>query len=315
MRRLNTVELADLMQCPYCNGQLAAGEHQWSCVACSTQYPVFNGHPVVIRSDNPLFAPTDFTEYSRNSEPRGTRALVGKFVKRLVPSKSLNLARDSIFRKLCSAYLDDEIVVLVVGCGNQSEQLHKYFDRSKVSFVFCDIDKRADVDVFCDAHRLVFGDGVFDGVVTTAVLEHVLYPEKAVSELVRVLKPNGFVYSELPFLQSVHEGAYDFSRFSMSGHRMLLQHFAEEESGMVAGPGTALVWSLAGLARSLFRSPRVSQLLFLSTLCFFFWIKYIDYVVQANPRALDAASSTYFFGRKADRLTSPQSIVEKYRHV
>ena len=115
----------------------------------------------------------------------------------------------------------------------------------------CDIDKQADVDIFCDAHELSFKDEVFDGVISTAVLEHVLYPDKVIHEIHRVLKKDGFIYSEIPFLQSVHEGAYDFMRYTLSGHRRLLEYFKEIEVGMVAGPGTALVWSLVDFSKSI----------------------------------------------------------------
>jgi ubiquinone/menaquinone biosynthesis C-methylase UbiE len=83
--------------------------------------------------------------------------------------------------------------------------------RRGLSFVFTDIDVRADIDVFCDGHEVPFRDGVYDAVMTSAVLEHVLYPERVASEISRVLKIGGVLYSELPFMQQVHEGAYDFT--------------------------------------------------------------------------------------------------------
>ena len=61
-----------------------------------------------------------------------------------------------------------------------------------------------------------------DLVIIQAVLEHVMYPNKVVSEIYRVLKNDGLIYSETPFMQQVHEGPYDFSRFTESGHRLFL---------------------------------------------------------------------------------------------
>ncbi len=52
-----------------------------------------------------------------------------------------------------------------------------------------------------------------------------LEPERVVSEIARVLKPAGMVYSEIPFMQQVHEGAYDFTRFTDSGQRWLFRQF------------------------------------------------------------------------------------------
>jgi SAM-dependent methyltransferase len=202
--------------------------------------------------------------------------------------------------------------ILVVGCGNQTQQLERHFAKSNATFMFCDIDKKADVDVFCDAHQLPLKNESFDGLITTAVLEHVLYPEKVVSEMVRVLKLGGFIYSEIPFLQSVHEGAYDFTRYTMSGHRRLLEHFDEVDAGMVAGPATALLWALCDLPRGLFTSPRISQLATIVIRCLFFWIKYLDVLMKHNQKALDFSCATYYWGNKAEHPVSAESIVKKY---
>lgn len=42
-------------------------------------------------------------------------------------------------------------------------------------------------------------------------------PWVVAEEITRVLKEGDFVYSEVPFLQAVHEGAYDFTRFTLGG--------------------------------------------------------------------------------------------------
>ncbi|MEZ5361501.1 MAG: class I SAM-dependent methyltransferase [Bryobacterales bacterium] len=67
--------------------------------------------------------------------------------------------------------------------------------------------------MLCDAQRIPFADATFDAVVAQAMLEHVADPVRAVGEIWRVLKP-GLVYSETPFLQQVHAGPYDFTRYA-----------------------------------------------------------------------------------------------------
>ena len=109
-------------------------------------------------------------------------------------------------------------------------------------------DAKGMVDLFCDAHELPFLDETFDGVIASAVLEHVVYPERVAAEIHRVLARRGLIYSEIPFLQQVHEGAYDFTRYTLSGHRRLLNHFEEFSSGVVAGPGTTLAWAIEHFA-------------------------------------------------------------------
>ena len=45
---------------------------------------------------------------------------------------------------------------------------------------------------------------------------------------------DGVVYAETPFLQAVHEGPWDFTRFTESGHRWLFRAFERLDSGVVA---------------------------------------------------------------------------------
>ena len=81
-----------------------------------------------------------------------------------------------------------------------------------------------------------------------------LEPGRWCAEIHRVLKPGGLVYAETPFMQQVHEGAYDFTRFTESGHRYLFARFDLIDSGVTAGAGTQLLWSLDYFVRGLFRS-------------------------------------------------------------
>ncbi len=217
-----------------------------------------------------------------------------------------------MFAKLAERYDNKRLKILVIGCGDQRAQLEKYFKTDKTAIVFCDIDKAANADVFCDGHDLPFMDSVFDGIITTAVLEHVIRPNEVVSEMQRVLSPNGFVYSEVPFMQGVHEGAYDFFRLSLTAHRAIYNRFSEIESGMVAGPGTALLWMLVDFFRAFSRHPRMSQILGIAVQTLFFWVKYIDYLIQKNPRAIYSASCTYFFGVMREDKISDQEIIDRF---
>jgi len=179
--------------------------------------------------------------------------------------------------------------------------------------VCCDVDLNASVDLFCDGHELPFDNGVFQGVIATAVLQHVLHPERVAGEMFRVLSSGGVIYSEVAFMQQVCEGAYDYTRYSLSGHRVLLKDFRELSAGIVAGPGTALLWAVENFALSFMRSRwirSVTKALVRTTL---FWVKYFDYFLKNNPGAIDAASCTYFLGIKnAEGGTSDEEIVNNY---
>jgi len=180
------------------------------------------------------------------------------------------------------------------------------------ALVYTDIDLGADVDIFCDGHDLPFVDGSFDAVITTAVLEHVLYPERVALEIGRVLRTGGVLYSELPFMQQVHEGAYDFTRYSLSGHRRLFRQFAELQSGMAAGPATALVWAIENFALAFFSGRHARLMAKVVVRCLFFWLKYFDYLLVRRPEAMDGASCTFFLGIKSDKPVDDADIIRHY---
>lgn len=74
-------------------------------------------------------------------------------------------------------------------------------------------------DVFADAAFLPIGDSRIDGVVCMEVLEHLKYPQKALCEIARVLKPGGHAWLSMPFMYPLHNGPYDFQRYTEYGLR------------------------------------------------------------------------------------------------
>ncbi|MDX2463895.1 MAG: methyltransferase domain-containing protein [Porticoccus sp.] len=267
---------------------------------------------MLLRPDNELFCQDDYrnARASINNSHNGG----GRSLKMLIPKASVNLASQRVLSRV-RALLEKipSATVLVVGGGCQRQWLDDRLGAGdSLQVIYSDIDVAADVNLFCDGHDLPFIDGAFDAVITTAVLEHVLYPERVAAEIMRVLKEGGLLYSELPFMQQVHEGAYDFTRYTLSGHRRLFNGIAEIESGMVAGPGTALVWAienfvLAFMVRSL---PRKITKVIMRL--FFGWIKYFDLLLVNRPAAMDGASCTFLFGRKIEGSVADDDIIARY---
>lgn len=300
------------LRCPECRaGALSRGTQELMCADCGATFPILGGTPVLLRRDNELFAVADYV-HAAESARAPTR---GSALARVIPSPSVNLSRGRVLTRL-SRMLDEfgPCDVLVVGGGRQRSWLDPLI-RARVPHRLCyvDIDVDASVEVFCDAHDLPFVEGSFAAVITTAVLELVMYPERAAAEMARVIRAGGFIYSEVPFIQQVHEGAYDFTRYTLGGHRRLLSAFAELDAGMVAGPATALVWSIENLALALaprlLRSPTKAAARLL-----FSWLKYLDLLVRKRPHALDGASCTYFLGqrREGGQRTPDAEIVQRY---
>ena len=108
----------------------------------------------------------------------------------------------------------------------------------------------ASTDVLGVGQSLPFRDGVFDGVLSLAVLEHVSDPFACAREMVRVLKPGGQIYCHVPFLQPEHGYPNHFYNMTRAGLANLfpdlvaLEHVVPE-SGL---PIFALHWMVSRYA-------------------------------------------------------------------
>jgi SAM-dependent methyltransferase len=91
-------------------------------------------------------------------------------------------------------------------------------------------DTREFIDYNYDVQDLKFDDEMFDAAVCWSILEHVPYPQKAISELLRVLKPGGQIWVQLPFLYPYHDRT-DYWRASPDGLRVWMAQFEEVASG------------------------------------------------------------------------------------
>lgn len=198
--------------------------------------------------------------------------------------------------------------LLMVGAGGKGIGTDVFYDDPDIQVVGFDIYASPLTHFIADAHQIPIESESIDGVWIQYVLEHVLDPWRVVREIRRVLSNKGLVYAETPFLQQVHEGAYDFVRFTHSGHRWLFRDFTEIKSGIAMGAGVQLLWTLEHNVRGVFRSRALGQAVKLSL----FWLRLIENMIPIRY-GFDNASSFYFFGAKADKPLMPKDIVSCYR--
>ena len=72
-------------------------------------------------------------------------------------------------------------------------------------------------DVFADASKLPVCTGSVDTVVLLEVMEHLRYPQDALHEIARVLRPQGRLILSMPFLYPVHDAPHDYQRLTIHG--------------------------------------------------------------------------------------------------
>jgi SAM-dependent methyltransferase len=204
-------------------------------------------------------------------------------------------------------------VVLVVGGSILGKGMDALMNEKNFTFIETDVSFGPRTTVICDAHDLPFQDGSIDCVILQAVLEHVVSPYRCVEETFRVLKKEGLVYAETPFMQQVHMGKYDFTRFTHLGHRRLFRGFREIKSGVVAGPGTALAWAYQYFLASFVETKLLRHLVIAFARSTSFFLKYFDYYLANKPGSMDAASCFYFFGKKSAKILSDDELLKLYK--
>ncbi len=315
-------ENLELLCCPVCKTSIKVNENKdfFKCLneSCNVSFPVYNNIPCILNEQNSIFSNEDFARENDTFFKLSENKIL-KTVKSAFPVLSLNVSTKVNYNSFAKNLLKDNIAgekkkVLVLGGSvigkGMSEILAKYPD--SIEFVETDVSFGPRTMLICDGHNLPFKDASFDGIIVQAVLEHVLDPYACVSEIHRVIKMDGIVYAETPFMQQVHGRQFDFTRFTHLGHRRLFRHFEELESGAVCGPGMALAWSYKYFLISFSNNKSIRKVLDGFARITAFYLKYFDYFLTKKKGALDAASGYYFMGKKTGRTLTDKELINSY---
>jgi len=287
------------------------------CKTCHQSYPLLNGIPVIINENKSVFSFSDFLQQKNLFFDISKKGKIISFISSVIPSIGGNNLGDRNFKflekLLINKKVDNKPRVLILGGSIIGEGMDHFIKSTNIEIVESDVSIGPRTQIIFDAHYIPYENESFDCIIAQAVLEHVINPEQCVREIHRVLKPDGIAYAETPFIQQVHGGAYDFTRYTKSGHRSLFKHFKEVKSAITAGSGTALAWSYQYFLLSLFgynRSLRLVIKLFARITGF--WIKYLDYLTKFNSYDSDGASGFYFIGQKSSVAITDKELIDYY---
>lgn len=297
--------------CPIDKQALWPEQDSLACRTCGTRFPIVNGVPVLINDQNSVFQVADYlgaaaykgaSGYGGSADTvSGWRRSYRHFARKLSEARIPGTQFDANARVLS---LMPNAKILVIGAGER-----KY----EGNVTYTDVVFAAGVSCISDAHDLPFEDGSFDAVFAEAVLEHVCDPQRCVAEMTRVLQPRGFVMAVTPFLQPVHMGAYDFTRFTYLGHRRLFRFFDHIESGMHGGPIYSAIHLARHLAMAVTDRPRLRAGLRLASLLVTYPLRHADRLMSQTEGAYNSACAFYFFGQKRDTPIPDREIIKMFR--
>lgn len=310
--------IQELLRCPVCGSGLELLGSQLRCsnAPCAAVFPVTSGVPVLINEASSIFSIADIVHRRKTFFPPSRHGKVWPSLKGLVPDISRNVRSRRNYTKFARLLLDRSASpkVLVLGGGVLGQGVETFLQHSPtIEVIETDVSFGPRTMLICDAHDIPFRDATFDGVIVQAVLEHVVDPYRCVDEIHRALKKDGLVYAEAAFMQQVHGGPYDFTRFTHLGLRRLFRKFEELDSGAVCGPGMALAWAYQYFLLSFAESRSARTLITLLSRLTSFYLKYFDYYLVHRKPALDAASGYYFMGRKTSRTLPDAELMALHR--
>ncbi len=312
-----------MFACPNCKTSFINFNKTLKSIKCHNSNCSYFNKPFQIIDSIPILIPFDseeciFEESKLNSLNLGSNCRKVKKKKNLLENvlRKLVMGENKISRKnfdYLQNKLDENSKVLIIGGGIVGSGMKNFYKKSQnlsLRVESIDVYISENISAVVDAHYLPYPNNTFDIVIIQAVLEHVLNPKTVVDEIFRVLKFNGIVYSETPFMQCVHEGAYDFTRFSHSGHRWLFRNFNEIFSGVNHGAFSSVLFISSHALAGLLRSRLIGKII---RLIFYKLAIYLD---QITPKKfnIDAASGCYFMGYKGnmEKDSSSSSWIIKY---
>lgn len=299
-----------LLACPRCRGALDGPVEALRCAdpSCGDgqPFPSVGRWPVLVDFEHSILdRERILATRARTLVPRA-QGFMRRVHQLLFDQESVDSPRMVRFRELVRR--SDAPVILVIGGGTVGRVIEPYYQDDSAQVIAFDIYASENTQFIGDGHRIPLASGTVDAVIIVAVLEHVLEPWVVSEEIYRVLKPGGAVFAETPFLQHVHEGPYDFTRFTESGHRWLFRRFEHVDSGVIGGLGTQLAWSIDVFVRGLTRSMLAGKI----ARVLFYWLRFAD-SLMSERHSIDGASAVYFLGVKSSRAIAPREMVPYYQ--
>jgi SAM-dependent methyltransferase len=284
--------LSGQLVCPKTHRPLILSGDRLTTEDGGCSYPLVHGVPILL--PDPERVSADLAEDSgrmASEYERPPGVLQTAFRKATQAFGDMRTAESEEAFRASLAGLSEEALCVSVGGGPA---------RVHPALVNLNLGAFPNVDVVADAYLLPYAGGSVDAIHCEAVLEHLEFPDAAVAEMFRALKPGRLAFIATPFLQVFHGYPSHFQNFTLIGHRRLFERagFTVVSAGTCVGPTYALRDLMINYLASVLPGGRVGKILgrlaALVTLPFL----WIDRVANRRPLSHYLASTTFLLVRK-----------------
>lgn len=131
----------------------------------------------------------------------------------------LYITKSALRRFVCKHAADFHTSVLDVGCGSQR---YRKLLPSETNYIGLEFNLGLHPHICGSALYLPFKSEAFESVLSIEVLEHLPEPERALTEIARILKPEGKLILTTPMTWYLHYEPSDYYRFTNYGLTYLL---------------------------------------------------------------------------------------------
>lgn len=283
-----TADHSRIICCPFCKEDLMKSDKG---LICKT-----HGHFTVDESRRPILIEKHVYEHNSNQHESGVNWLKSFF-------KQFPKIYYSIWHVFCPVMMlvnGPRMVLNKVEKGSRVIDVGSGPERLGKEFINVDIFPFPEVDIVSDATKLPFKDNTIDAAVSESLFEHVPDAHLVAREMVRVVKPGGYVYVSAPFMHPFHASPDDFNRWTISGLKHMFRDLEIVESGVRSGPWSTFLMFLAywlGVIFS-FGSKKIAPFLAHIFMLVLGPLKYLDYIFIHMPGSDAVATHLYVLGRK-----------------
>ncbi len=285
-----------ILACPNCHqSTLIFSEKTITCSNCQEQFDRVHDKPFLLLHNSEIRL--DFYQTLNRPKKKSLLSKIPLPTQRIWTRKSRHLVTRIL--KENDPRLDEHCVL---NMGSGSEPVYqKLLQPYDAAIIRVGLPHDGKIDVYGDAMQLPIANESVDLLLSSSVFEHIKNPEKAAAEIFRILKKNGKVYAEIPFMRGFHMEPIDYQRYTIEGIEQLFERhgFTLLEKGICSGTFTTLSLIFTDFLISITPKGLKFPVRFITT-----WlshpIKFLDRLFENSTWNYKLACNFYYYGQKAD---------------